>query len=65
MPLVSIRLVAGRDTEEIRTLVRKLSEAASEALQLPIERVRVHVIELPADRIGRGGRLASDDEAPR
>jgi 4-oxalocrotonate tautomerase family enzyme len=63
MPLISIRLVAGRDTAQIRTLVAKVSEAAAQALDVPLERVGVHVIELPADRVGRGGQLASDSEA--
>jgi 4-oxalocrotonate tautomerase family enzyme len=63
MPLISIRLVAGRDDETIRALVSKVSEAAAEALDIPLERVGVHVFELPKDRIGRGGRLVSDSEA--
>jgi 4-oxalocrotonate tautomerase len=60
MPLISIRLAAGRDRETLSTLVAKVSEATSEALDVPIERVGVHIFELDPDHVGRGGRLVSD-----
>lgn len=60
MPLVSIRLVAGRSVEEKRALVGAVSEAVATSLGVPLERVGVHLIELPPENIGRGGRLASD-----
>jgi 4-oxalocrotonate tautomerase len=60
MPLISIRLVRGRRDDEIRELVRRVSDAASETLDVPVERISVHVFELPPNRIGRGGRLADD-----
>lgn len=62
MPLISIRLVAGRDRDTLSTLVRKVSEAASDALDVPLERVGVHIFEIDKDHIGRGGRLVSDDD---
>lgn len=62
MPLVSIRLVAGRSTDELRTLAAAVSEAVATTLDVPIERVGVHLIELPADRIARGGRLVADGD---
>lgn len=38
MPLISIRLAAGRDGETLSRLVVKVSETTSEALDVPIER---------------------------
>ena len=64
MPLISIRLVAGRSPDELRTLVRDVSTAAAGALDVPVERVGVHLFELAPDRIGRGGRLRSDPPPP-
>lgn len=63
MPLVSIRLVAGRSDEELRRLVAGVSNAVSDSLDVPLERVNVHIFELPESRIGRGGQLACDVEA--
>jgi 4-oxalocrotonate tautomerase len=57
VPLITIRLVAGRSDAELADLVGAVSSAAAAALDVPIERVTVHVMELPATRVGRGGRL--------
>jgi 4-oxalocrotonate tautomerase family enzyme len=57
MPLISIRLVAGRSHEELAALTRGVSEATAEALQVPVERVGVHIFELEKHLVGRGGEL--------
>jgi phenylpyruvate tautomerase PptA (4-oxalocrotonate tautomerase family) len=65
VPLISIRLKAGRGREELEDLVRGVSEATAGALEVPVESIRVHLFELAPDRVGRGGRLGGDpaDEA--
>jgi 4-oxalocrotonate tautomerase len=63
MPLISIRLRSGRSTEELRMLVKDVSEATSAALDVPVERVVVHLFELDPQHIGRGGELLADDGA--
>lgn len=60
MPAITIRLVGERSTEELRRLVRDVSHAAAGALDLPLERVSVHIFELPPDHVGRAGVLACD-----
>ena len=60
MPLISIRLVQGRSEPELSQLVREVSHAAAHSLDVPVERVTVHLFELEPSRIGRGGRLASE-----
>lgn len=64
MPLITIRLAAGRDDATLGELVRGVSEAAAQALDVPIERVGVHVFELEPSRVGRGGKLVSELDAP-
>lgn len=63
MPLISIRLVAGRSDEELRALVRGVSDAAADALDVPVERVGVHVFELEPRLVARGGELLADVQA--
>lgn len=60
MPLISIRLAAGRPVEVKRELVAKVSAAAAEVLDVPLERVGVHLFELEPEDVGRGGVLAAD-----
>jgi 4-oxalocrotonate tautomerase family enzyme len=60
MPLISIRLKAGRSREELERLVRGVSEATADALDMPVEGVGVHLFELAPDRIARGGRLVDE-----
>lgn len=60
MPAITIRLAGQRSTEQLRRLVKDVSEAAAGALDLPLERVTVHVFELPTDHVGRAGVLACD-----
>jgi 4-oxalocrotonate tautomerase family enzyme len=64
VPLISIRLVAGRDEAQLRTLVAEVSEAAAGALDVPVKNITVHVFEIAPERIGRGGRLLADGPRP-
>jgi 4-oxalocrotonate tautomerase family enzyme len=59
MPLISIRLAAGRSDDTLAALVATVSEAAAETLDVPVERIGVHLFELEPNRIARGGRLSS------
>jgi 4-oxalocrotonate tautomerase family enzyme len=63
VPLISIRLLAGRSPQELSALTRGVSEAAAAALDVPLERVGVHIFELEPDHVGRGGQLL-DGPAP-
>lgn len=64
MPLISIRLKAGRSRAELEQLVHGVSHATADALDVPVEGIGVHIFELPADRIGRGGRLVDEPKPP-
>jgi 4-oxalocrotonate tautomerase family enzyme len=64
MPLISVRLAAGRTDEELARLVEGVSAAAAEALGIPLERVGVHLFELEPNRVARGGKLSASREQP-
>lgn len=65
MPLITVRLAAGRSDQELGGLIRAVSEAASRSLEISIERVGVHIFELEPNRIGRGGEVASSNDRPQ
>jgi 4-oxalocrotonate tautomerase family enzyme len=60
MPLISIRLAAGRSDDQLAQLVEAVSAATSHTLAIPVERIGVHLFELEPNRVARGGRLASE-----
>ncbi len=58
MPIVRVDVMAGRDREQLRRLIARVSQAVAHELEIPIERVRVVVTEVPAELWGVGGRTA-------
>lgn len=64
MPLISVRLAAGRTDEELARLVQGVSAATAEALDVPLERVGVHLFELEPNRVARGGKLSASRGQP-
>jgi 4-oxalocrotonate tautomerase len=55
MPLVQVTMVAGRTTEQKHALIKALSDAVSDTLGTPLERVRVAIYEVSAEEWGIGG----------
>lgn len=55
MPIVQISMVAGRTTEKKEQLIKKVTEAIVEVLQIPADRIRIVLNEVPKDNIGYGG----------
>ncbi len=55
MPIVQISLIAGRTPEKKEQLIRKVTDAIVEALQVPQENVHIILNEVPKENIGRGG----------
>lgn len=54
MPLIEVTLVEGRTPEQLRALMSGLTRAASEAVDAPLESVRVVVREVPATHWAAG-----------
>ena len=58
MPIATINIVEGRTDEKKAILIRKVTEAISEAIDAPIETVRVIINEMPKTQFGVGGKTA-------
>jgi len=50
MPLAQISILEGRSEEKITRMAEAVTEAISEALSAPRDRIRVVVTEVPAER---------------
>ncbi len=55
MPLVQISLLSGRTPEKKEELIKKVTDAIAEALQIPKDRVHIVLQELPKENFGSGG----------
>ena len=54
MPLIEVTLVEGRSAAQLRTLVSALIQAAVQAVDAPLESVRVILREVPATHFAAG-----------
>ena len=55
MPIVQIDLLPGRTPEKKEELIRKVTDAITQTLQIPDERVHIILHETPKENIGQGG----------
>jgi len=55
MPIVQISMIAGRTPEKKEQLIKKVTDAIVEALQIPADKVRIVLNEIPKENIGYGG----------
>jgi len=55
MPIVQISLVQGRTPEKKEQLIKKVTDAIVDALQIPADRVQIILNEVPKENIGHGG----------
>ncbi len=55
MPIVHITMIQGRTPKKKEELIQKVTEAIVETLQIPKDRVRVVLNEVPKENIGYGG----------
>ena len=65
MPIVSISLMKGRPPEAIQAMTRAVSHAIAEAIDTPIETVRVMVHEMDDHQYAVGGRPVAEVKAER
>jgi 4-oxalocrotonate tautomerase len=54
MPLIEVTMVAGRSAEQLRALITGLTRAAAEAVDAPVESVRVVIRDVPATHWAAG-----------
>jgi 4-oxalocrotonate tautomerase len=55
MPIVTIQMLEGRDSEQKKELIKKVTESITSTLQIPLERVRVIINEMAFENYGIGG----------
>ncbi len=60
MPFAQIHLLEGRTEEQKRAVIEKVTRALVEALDAPIDTVRVLITEVPKANWGIGGVSAKD-----
>ncbi len=55
MPIVQIDMIAGRTSEKKEQLIKKITDAMVEVLQIPANRVHIIIHDIPKENIGDGG----------
>jgi len=55
MPIVQISMIQGRTKEKKEELIKKVTDAIVDTLQIPHDRVRIILNELPKENLGYGG----------
>jgi 4-oxalocrotonate tautomerase len=60
MPLVEIRLLAGRSEETKREILRSVTEALLASSGAPLERIRVWIQEMPPEHYMVAGVTAAE-----
>lgn len=60
MPIVNIQVLQGRSEEKIKKLISDVTDTVAENLEVPKDRVRIIVSEIPKTHWGIGGTTVSD-----
>jgi len=60
MPLVSIKIIEGRTTEQKRGMARDVTEAIVKNIGCPASAVHIDILEMKQENFAQGGKLFSD-----
>jgi 4-oxalocrotonate tautomerase len=60
MPFAQIYMLEGRTNEQKKAVIEKVTKALQEAVDAPVQSVRVCIIEMPSTNWGIGGVSAKD-----
>lgn len=60
MPIVNIQVMQGRPESILKELITKVTDTVADTLEVPKERVRVIISEVPKTHWGIGGTAVSD-----
>ncbi len=58
MPIAHIHIMEGRDEAKKTAMIKNVSEAISQSLEVPIESVRIVIHEVPSSHFGIAGKTA-------
>ena len=64
MPFIQVTMIEGRTVEQKRALVAGIAHAAVEALDVPLDRVRVAIYEVSGDDWGIGDKTYAEVRGP-
>ncbi len=62
MPFVDIKLIKGRTLEQKRNLVDSVTKAVSASIDVPTEKIWVHIDEMETDGFAVNGQLVADQK---
>lgn len=62
MPLVHIKMMAGRDADKKRRLVKKMTDVICETLDCPADAVRISIEDMALENYAIGGILILDQK---
>jgi 4-oxalocrotonate tautomerase len=60
VPIVNIQVLQGRTPEKIKELISSVTDSVAITLEVPKDRIRVLVTEVPKSHWGIGGISVSD-----
>ncbi len=60
MPLVTIKLIEGRDVEQKRGMAKDVTEAIAKNIGCPPTAVSIDIMEYKQENLAQGGKLFSD-----
>ena len=65
MPLIEVTLTEGRTPEQLRALISALTRAAVEAIDAPLQTIRVVLREVPETHWAAGDVTIAERRAPK
>ena len=60
MPLVTIKLIEGRNIEQKRGMAKDVTEAIVKNVGCPPTAVQIEIVDLKPENLAQGGKLFSD-----
>jgi 4-oxalocrotonate tautomerase len=63
MPIVQISMVEGRSPDQLRNLIREVTNSVASTLEAPIDTIKVVLHEVPATHYGSGNHTVAEKQA--
>ena len=60
MPLVTIKIIEGRTTEQKRGMAKDVTDAIVKNIGCPATAVQIDIVEIKPENLSQGGKLFSD-----
>ena len=62
MPIVQIHILEGRTVEQKRKMVEGVTKAIAEAVDVPADKVRIIISDMPFENFAHAGKLTIDSK---